>query len=78
VTKKQMQETLDKIAELSVQLDAAVKKKYGRDAFIFAEAEGGIHIMKGDADPDRGNSTDRQKFIAMTAEGKHSLGVGAW
>lgn len=78
MTKKQMQEALDRIAALTDELDVAVKKKWGRDAFVFAEAEGGLHIMKGDAAPYRGNSSDRQKHVALSANGRHRLSVGAW
>lgn len=78
MSEKQMQAALDKIVKLSAELDNAIKDRWGKQAFVFVEAEGGIHIMTGDSDPDKGNSSDRQKFIALSGKGRHALEVGAW
>lgn len=72
---KQLQYKLNKLAELSREIDTEVRERWP-DGFIFAEADGGLHIMLGDTD--RGGSAARQKFIAFTASTFHHIDSGAW
>ena len=78
MTKAVMTRRLNEIGLLINALDTDVKEQYGEKAFIFAEADGGIHVMKDDADPDKGSLIDRQKFIVASTSGYVCLGVGAW
>lgn len=74
-----MQRKLDKIAKLSRELEAEAQEVYGRDAWVFCEADGHLHVMAGDEIEDRyASSANRQKFIRLTSNGLHRLGAGAW
>lgn len=65
------------IVKLSRELNDEAKRRWP-DGWIFAEGDGGLHMMSGDADPDQDSISDRQEFIEFSAEKPHRLGVGAW
>ncbi|MFM0608646.1 hypothetical protein PQR05_29370 [Paraburkholderia sediminicola] len=77
MTKTQLKKRLNEIAELVNHLDDDLKAQFGEQAFVFFEADGNIHAMKGDADPDRGSMRERQKFI-VASSGQSAHAVGAW
>jgi hypothetical protein len=68
---------LNQMVKLSRDLDEEAKRRWP-EGWLFAEADGGLHIMSGDADPDRESMAARQKFIEFSAPGIHRIGVGAW
>lgn len=68
---------MNRIAQLSNELDAAVREDFGRDAFVFVTDDEGIHIMTGDAHSNAGTAA-RQSHIKYSATVSHSLAIGAW
>jgi len=72
---KTMQRKLNQIVKLVNELSDEAKRRWGRNAQVFFEAEGGPHIMSGDTN---GNSTERQAFIKFSAKGWCRHEVGAW
>ena len=68
---------MNRIAELSKELNDAAQKDFGRDAFVFVSDDGSIQIMTGDTDGD-GFADERQKFIKYSATLSHDLAIGAW
>jgi len=68
---------LNQIVKLSQELDDEAKRRFS-EGWIFAEADGGLHFMSGDADVDREGMSARHRFIQMSAKGIHRIGVGAW
>lgn len=74
LTDAQVQEKLDLIASLSNELEAEAKARWGKEALLFAEADGRLHLMSEDNDkPGR-----RQEGVRFSASVSHSFDVGAW
>jgi hypothetical protein len=66
---------LEKLVALANELDDEAKRRYGKEGFLFFEAEGGFHIMSGDCD---GSTDERQKFSKFRAKSNCTMGAGAW
>lgn len=77
-TDKLVQSKLDQIARLSRELAEEAERRYGPDGNLFCEADGGLHLMDGDASGQFDTVADRQSHIKFTAKGVHRIGVGAW
>jgi len=75
---KTLQRKLDQFVKLGDELHDEAKRRYGRSGWLFVEADGAVHIMSGDADPDIGSISDRQQYVEFTAKNHHNIGVGAW
>ncbi|MEW5512024.1 hypothetical protein ABGT16_05325 [Pseudomonas asiatica] len=71
----ELQKLLDRIVADSQKAEQLARQLYGHQGNIFAEADGGLFAMSGDADE---GARARQAFIKLTAKGMHRLGVGAW
>lgn len=75
---KTIRRKMQQIVTLAAELDAEAKIRYGEGGWLFAEAEGGLYLMAGDADHNTGSISDRQKYIRFHCPGPWRLGVGAW
>jgi hypothetical protein len=68
----------NKLAEfirLGNELDAEAKRRYGKNGFLFHEADGGVYLMDGDSND---STADRQKHIKVTSTSTARWGAGAW
>ena len=74
-TEAELQKLLNRIVADSRKAEQLAVQLYGPRGNIFAEAEGGLFAMSGDADE---GIAARQAFIKLTGKGFHRLGVGAW
>ena len=74
MSKVQLKIKLDEFIKLGNELDAEAKRLYGRDAFLFHEADGGVYIMDGDSNK---AASERQKHIRVRATCAN-WGAGAW
>ena len=57
-----LQRKLDLMVKLGNEIDAEAKRRYGPDALLFHEADGGLMIME--RLTDRGNQNDNVRFCA--------------
>ena len=70
--------TKAKLAEfirIGNELDAEAKRRYGKDAFLFHEADGGVYIMDGDSNI---STEERLKHIKVSSDDNARWGAGAW
>ena len=78
LTNDQIQKKLNKLAELSNELDEEAKRRYyGPKGFLFFEADGHFHMMDGDDCPDFG-SGDRQSHVRFSSKIYTSMQSGVW
>ena len=75
LTDRQIQAKLNQLVKIANELQSAAKQRYGEEAFLFYESEGGFHIMAGDSDSD---NVIRQNFIRASSHGWCRMGCGAW
>ena len=76
---KTLQRKLNQMAKLGMELHQEARRRYSHpEAGLFHEADGQLHIMSGDAHPNRGTVRERQDFIEFTAKGVALWGSGAW
>lgn len=74
---KSLQQKIDEFVRLGNEIDAEIKKRYGREGFLFHEADGGVYAMSGDANG-QDRMSDRQKFIKVWSTSNARWGAGAW
>lgn len=76
MTKAELAQKLEQFVALGNELDAEAKRKYGPNAMLFHEADGGVFIMDGDSN---GSVSERQKHIKHRVDCLHARwGAGAW
>lgn len=75
LTKRQMQAKLNRLVKIANELDNEAKRRWGKNAMLFFEAEGTFFMMSGD---DKGVASARQAHIQMSSNGYCQMGAGAW
>jgi hypothetical protein len=73
VTDKELQKKLNQMLKLGNELDEEAKRRYGENALLFHEADGGLLIM--DELPESGNKSDH---VLARASGVVQWGSGAF
>ena len=71
----QLQKLLDRISKDSNAAHALAQEIYGREASVFCESEGTIHVMDGNSEE---GAQERQAHIKLSSNYAHRLGVGSW
>lgn len=66
---------LEQLCRLANSLDKEAKRRYGPEALLFFEADGGFYIMDGDAEHGAGQRQEHVKFSSGTY---CTMGAGAW
>ena len=74
VDDRTLRSKLNQLVKLSNELDAEAKLRWGKQAMLFFEAEGGFYLMDGDSD---GGCTERQQHVRFSVFGSR-MGAGAW
>lgn len=66
---------MNKIAQLSQELDEAAKERFGKDAHVFVSDDESISIMTGYSNETKFGS--QAEFIAIEADEYHTLNIGS-
>jgi hypothetical protein len=75
MTKAELIKKMDEFVLLGNALDLEIKKQYGRQSFLFHEADGILYAMSGDS---TGSPTARREFIKARSNKIVRWGAGAW
>jgi hypothetical protein len=75
MTNKELASKIDEFVRLGNELDSEAKRRYGKNGWLFHEADGGVYIMDGDS---YGSTDDRQKHIKERSGRNARWGAGAW
>jgi hypothetical protein len=73
---KTIKSKLDEFIRLGNELDAEAKSRYGKNGWLFHEADGGVYIMSGD--DISGGLGKRRKYIKAASTETARWGAGAW
>ena len=76
MTDEKIQRKLNQLSALANELDAEAKRRWGREAHLFFEADGAFHMMDSEAGGE--SVTERQSHSKFQSQRYCRLGVGCW